>query len=283
MDNYRYYNPELGRWTKRDPIGEKGGYNLYGMVGNDAVSITDFIGLVELEKARSYGKNEKLTRYLIFIILKRIDSSLASGDYCDIKTAHKWLKDSMVYMQNETKSLNDFGAHMIKGVISLNPAGGIAVGLYGIGSEVFYNGLSKKAFYSAFKMALLKSNYGKSKVNEAFNKHAKGIIDDDILGKAIDAGEKIYDKLSSTVVTGWGYSHRQYKNSRDPNRKLASIKLNWTYNPLTRGKWNLSGVYIKYAGGRVCCKVRLKVDGNWGFKKSDSDLIVGDANPIKYH
>jgi RHS repeat-associated protein len=33
--NYRYYSPELGRWTKRDSIEESGGWNLYGFVGND--------------------------------------------------------------------------------------------------------------------------------------------------------------------------------------------------------------------------------------------------------
>jgi RHS repeat-associated protein len=43
--NYRYYSPELGRWTKRDPIAEKGGYNLYGMVGNDPINWTDNWGL----------------------------------------------------------------------------------------------------------------------------------------------------------------------------------------------------------------------------------------------
>jgi RHS repeat-associated protein len=31
---YRYYDPSTGRWPSRDPIGEKGGVNLYGMVGN---------------------------------------------------------------------------------------------------------------------------------------------------------------------------------------------------------------------------------------------------------
>jgi RHS repeat-associated protein len=29
---YRYYNPGTGRWLSRDPIGEKGGLNLYGFV-----------------------------------------------------------------------------------------------------------------------------------------------------------------------------------------------------------------------------------------------------------
>jgi RHS repeat-associated protein len=33
----RYYNPELERWISRDPIGEAGGINLYGCVGNDPI------------------------------------------------------------------------------------------------------------------------------------------------------------------------------------------------------------------------------------------------------
>ena len=36
--NYRYYNPELGRWISRDPIEEQGGYNLYGMIGNNLLN-----------------------------------------------------------------------------------------------------------------------------------------------------------------------------------------------------------------------------------------------------
>ena len=39
--NYRYYSPELGRWLSRDPIEEQGGYNLYGMLGNDIVNSWD--------------------------------------------------------------------------------------------------------------------------------------------------------------------------------------------------------------------------------------------------
>ena len=32
-------------WPSRDPIGERGGINLYGMVGNDAVNAWDYLGL----------------------------------------------------------------------------------------------------------------------------------------------------------------------------------------------------------------------------------------------
>ena len=40
----RYYNPNTGRWPSRDPIGERGGINLYGMVNNNAVNKWDYLG-----------------------------------------------------------------------------------------------------------------------------------------------------------------------------------------------------------------------------------------------
>lgn len=42
---YRYLNSNAGRWLNRDPIGEKGGRNLYGFVANDPVSNWDGYGL----------------------------------------------------------------------------------------------------------------------------------------------------------------------------------------------------------------------------------------------
>jgi len=42
----RYYNPSTGRWPSRDPIGEKGGKNLYGFVGNQPLSRIDLLGLI---------------------------------------------------------------------------------------------------------------------------------------------------------------------------------------------------------------------------------------------
>ena len=43
--NYRYYNPQLGRWTKRDPIGEEGGIHLYNIATNNIINSTDINGL----------------------------------------------------------------------------------------------------------------------------------------------------------------------------------------------------------------------------------------------
>lgn len=42
---WRYYDPTLGRWLTRDPIGYRGGVNLYGYVGNNPVSLIDPLGL----------------------------------------------------------------------------------------------------------------------------------------------------------------------------------------------------------------------------------------------
>lgn len=41
---YRYYSSEVGRWLTRDPLGEKGGINLYNMVANNPIDKWDFLG-----------------------------------------------------------------------------------------------------------------------------------------------------------------------------------------------------------------------------------------------
>ena len=44
-NRFRYYQPSLGRWLSRDPIGEEGGINLYGYVRNSPAGRTDPLGL----------------------------------------------------------------------------------------------------------------------------------------------------------------------------------------------------------------------------------------------
>ena len=46
---HRYYDSMTGRWPSRDPIQEKGGMNLYGFVGNDAVNTNDYLGLAKFK------------------------------------------------------------------------------------------------------------------------------------------------------------------------------------------------------------------------------------------
>jgi RHS repeat-associated protein len=44
---YRYYDPNTGRWPSRDPIGERGGVNLYGFLNNNALTKYDLLGANE--------------------------------------------------------------------------------------------------------------------------------------------------------------------------------------------------------------------------------------------
>ena len=65
--NYRYYSPSLGRWTKRDSIGEKGAISLYSMIDNNVLnkwdskgldSYTDALAIQELQKRIFHWKND---------------------------------------------------------------------------------------------------------------------------------------------------------------------------------------------------------------------------------
>jgi RHS repeat-associated protein len=52
---FRHYDPNLQRWLTEDPLGEAGGINLYGFVGNSPLNLVDPFGL---EITYFYGRQE---------------------------------------------------------------------------------------------------------------------------------------------------------------------------------------------------------------------------------
>ena len=47
--NYRYYNPENGRWMSREPAEEIDGWNLYSFVNNKLTQHIDFLGFQAID------------------------------------------------------------------------------------------------------------------------------------------------------------------------------------------------------------------------------------------
>lgn len=63
---YRHYDPVTGRWPSRDPIGEKGGLNIYAMNYNDLIMKVDYMGRETLPsgkwKLRLPPSNEQIEK-----------------------------------------------------------------------------------------------------------------------------------------------------------------------------------------------------------------------------
>jgi RHS repeat-associated protein len=93
----RYYSPEMGRWLSRDPIGERGGRNLYGFVNNSPVNYFDPYGLWKswthknlTKKAwQSVTRPEDMEKYgrRILKILKEENVGIDSGKTFKM---HEW-------------------------------------------------------------------------------------------------------------------------------------------------------------------------------------------------
>lgn len=81
----RYYDPQIGRFTQRDPAGFVDGVNPYAYVGNNPVSLTDPLGLAKLAPIASSnvsgypgngGGNAALVGTTIAAQLPRLTTSL---------------------------------------------------------------------------------------------------------------------------------------------------------------------------------------------------------------
>ena len=72
---YRWYDPLTGRWHSKDTIGEKGGVNLYGFVGNDGIGKWDLLGLHCRSCEREYDDCMDLAKMTYGFALEEVNNS----------------------------------------------------------------------------------------------------------------------------------------------------------------------------------------------------------------
>ena len=122
--NYRYYNPELGRWISRDPIEEQGGYNLYGMIGNNPLYGWDMEGLNE----RSWGRKILDWFYCLFC-------GKAVEKITDNPNSYLSQRDELLGGKEERQSTIDAGKDAVGFVIEevITSAG---VNIFGKGAKI---------------------------------------------------------------------------------------------------------------------------------------------------
>lgn len=78
---YRDYDPTFGRWLTRDPVGERGGLNLYNYVGNRVMDRTDRYGL-EWKKSNCHAVGASLSAG-IYVGIGISAEVAAEGQVCD--------------------------------------------------------------------------------------------------------------------------------------------------------------------------------------------------------
>lgn len=73
----------MGRWLNRDPIGIKGGINVYGFVGNDGINDWDLLGLAKKTIAFLLGGSDSLLNSAKTDIENNLKKKIEkSKDYC---------------------------------------------------------------------------------------------------------------------------------------------------------------------------------------------------------
>ena len=258
--NYRYYNVDSGRWTNRDPMGEKGGYNLYSFINNSSIGHWDILGLIS-GKERWYSDNDSkaTTAYLakklqseLYKIIYSNPNANKSGD-CGIK-AKRMLQSTIGHLTNKTQILDDLLLHAIKTGVGAVSVGYLGVATIDLLEEVEKNGITPNAFFTVLT-AVIKSRTG---VNELTQYTTE---------KATELSQKWYDKLSNTQAAH-GSGGAIYMRRNRPTLEEAKINLSWKVNLLGQGTYQVSGSYKRSVGSSVCCSVYLRAWGKWEFRSS---------------
>ena len=80
---YRLYDPSNGRWLNRDPVGERGGINPLGFLGNNGCNDVDYNGLISIAKfLTEYTDAQKEPWYQKFRDRFQVDIEKSAHEHC---------------------------------------------------------------------------------------------------------------------------------------------------------------------------------------------------------
>ena len=80
---YRFYNPSTAKWPSRDPIGERGGMNLFAFVGNNSINTEDAFGACTIKLVSSGSDSVNRTTRAGFLdrFFVRLVGTLSAWDF----------------------------------------------------------------------------------------------------------------------------------------------------------------------------------------------------------
>jgi RHS repeat-associated protein len=227
----RIYNPVTGGWQSKDPIGEAGGLNLFGFVGNDGVNQFDVLGLDAKDNSEKIDKVVQYWRGVarselgikgvkrpgdISLRLEIIEAALRSSVQCgDYRSKEDWEEVDGYYQIRADKKASDVIPRLLN-----NP-----------GSRV----CCKKHL----ELVMASAYYNHLRKNEA------GLIDklDKVLsGPGTPNLSKIGNGLIFDEIKGRGWENELYPGMRVDRVLLPGDQTHFAnphYHEMTSGDWSV--------------------------------------------
>jgi RHS repeat-associated protein len=120
---YRYYDPDTGRWPSRDPIGEQGGINPYGFVGNDGANRVEYLGLFYVDGTELDRDGMGKAAATIFVNNGKYDYYVSKTNLKNSEEAIKAAGNHELRHIEAAKKSTDSHALPYKQVFCINPDG----------------------------------------------------------------------------------------------------------------------------------------------------------------
>lgn len=178
----RYYMPEIGRWTSRDPIGFEDGINRYVFTHNNPIKNRDLYGMYSLSSAKAD---------LLSFVGSCISTIQNLGD-----KIHPYIMYGLDFIQKLEPDFDDsFESFFGKGFLTLMgyyPSGPES-GVYGQGEVndkiriTLINGILNNRSYYSESLQLFSSTHGGANIHYIF-RPSKGWVKDVINGVFIKCG-----------------------------------------------------------------------------------------------